>query len=135
MDINFRAWVKPIQIFENRFCGDMIEVSVVNFKKKCVSDYEETVYEFREIILMQSTGLKDMNGKEIYEGDIIVNHVGDVWVITYFRGAFRYYPIEIFSKEKEGLFEKDNIGNFNTEAFGVLGNVYENYELLEGLAE
>lgn len=90
-----------------------------------------TVYANDAFKIMQSTGLKDKYGVEIYESDIIVNHVGDVWVITYFRGAFRYYPIESYSKDKEKLFETDNIGNFGTEAFEVIGNIYEDIELME----
>lgn len=71
MEINFRAWVKPIQIFENRFCGHMIDVPVINFKNRWVFDCKETVYEFREIILMQSTDLIDVKAVQIFDKDIV----------------------------------------------------------------
>ena len=129
----FRAWDKKhkqmIKIISLNWYEHIIDYNVVG-----IFPNTESVARFwDETIVMQSTGLKDKNDVEIYDGDIVVNHVGDVWVIIYFRGAFRYYPIESFSKEEEKQFETDNIGNFDTEAFEVLGNVYENSELLEEL--
>lgn len=115
--IKFRAWHHKHK--------EMYPVRAIDLALEHITVLEYDFFDFEDIELMQSTGLKDKNDVEIFEGDIIVNHVGGVWVITYFRGAFRYYPIESFSKEKEKLFETDNIGNFGTEAFEVLGNIYE----------
>ena len=119
----------------------MCDVIKIDFKQGIVTldletdDYEyywmETDWNFDEVILMQSTGLKDKYDMEIFEGDIVVNHVGDEWVITHFRGAFRYYPIESFANAEEHWFETDNIGNFYTEGFEVIGNIYKNPELME----
>ena len=58
--------------------------------------------------------MKDKNGIEIYYKDIIKNHRGVLWVVTYYRGAFRYCPIETFMQEDEPWFETDNLGNFGT---------------------
>ena len=109
----------------------MLNLRLINFEESYVEAYDGDWYRFDEVVLIQSTGLKDKYGVEIYESDIIVNHVGDVWVITYFRGAFRYYPIESYSKDKEKLFETDNIGNFGTEAFEVIGNIYADKYLMD----
>lgn len=119
--IKFRAWYHKHEA--------MYSVASIYLELECISVLEDDyVFGLEEVVLMQCTGLKDKNDVEIYDGDIVANHVGDVWVITYFRGAFRYYPIESFSKGKEKQFETDNIGNFGTEAFDVIGNIYEDTE-------
>ena len=136
--IKFRAWDKKHKRWMTPEIEDSEESEIrldlwgnVEFTLPWWEQGADTVYtvDGSEMFdIMQSTGLKDKNDVEIFDGDIIVNHVGDIWVITYFRGAFRYYPIESYSKDKEKLFETDNIGNFGTEAFEVIGNIYEDTE-------
>ena len=78
------------------------------------------------IILMQYTGLHDKNGKEIYEGDI----VGDKdikWVIKWnlHRMGFSLYPTN------EQLYDEMPINVENKLGFEILGNIYDNPDLLE----
>ena len=83
-----------------------------------------------DFILMQSTGLKDKNGKEIYEGDIVrfaltdgFNYATDEdGVVTYKLGAF--YVVN-------GLTEY-LISDINNNKVEVIGNIYQNPELLGG---
>lgn len=84
-----------------------------------------------EYPLMQFTGLKDKNGKEIYEGDII--HCEDVMVggdklfrtderkeITFSEGAFCYDGMALI-----------NMTTTKHITFEIIGNIYENPELLK----
>ena len=83
----------------------------------------------KDIELMQSTGLKDKNGVEIYEGDIIrtseygtgdrVNYRGyDLFNIIFKDGAFR------LDSKYRAYFLNDG---FHCE---IIGNIYENPELM-----
>jgi len=69
--------------------------------------------EYIKAILLFFTGLKDRNGKEIYEGDVICN--------------MRYSPQEQIVKWGEGKYE----GIWNYKEAEVIGNIYENPELIK----
>ena len=82
--------------------------------------------------LMQFTGLKDKNGKEIYEGDILKSTPG--WA-TFFIDDKREHisVVEFVGSGFKGnysgtLYNLDRLDMAYTE---VIGNIYENPELLE----
>lgn len=100
---------------------DFGEPVSIESKDKFIID--QTNLEFDEkMIVMQCTGLKDKNNKWIYEGDI----VKDINIPSYFC---------IVEWIKGGFYLKSTVSNsfllFDTTQQEVIGNIYENPELLE----
>lgn len=122
--IKFRAWDKKLQT--------MLDVSLIDFKKGVLVgehwEFGETNFmNFDEIELMQSTGLHDKNGKEVFVGDIIKCTRGcphEVYLEKEYGGTFIGGMPAIYLK---GLRE----GYAWTEDEEIIGNVYENKELLD----
>ena len=126
-EIKFRTWVKDRK--------EIFEVILINYvSKKVTYIVERTGHllnirhdKFNNVELMQYTGLKDKNGKEIYEGDILFESSGEEYFKVVFEdGSFR--------AEFEGDFEEHSFDLIDVVAQGceVVGNIYENTELLGG---
>lgn len=78
-----------------------------------------------DVILMQSTGLKDLNGVEIFEGDI-VRFFDSLYTVFYDikEGCYRLKP-------HDDRWVVDYVCNFSSEeSFEVVSNIYENKEYL-----
>lgn len=91
-----------------------------------------------DFIIMQCTGLKDKNGKLIYEGDIVDKGTRCKWIITWFKNRFILVPdFEYKNKDKCandrecGFKYFENNHNYASKDDEVIGNIYENKSLLE----
>lgn len=83
-----------------------------------------------DVEFMQSTGLKDKNGTEVYEGDIVKCSRGCPHVIYWEKELGGSYIGGMPAWYLSGLLE----GYAWTGAEEIIGNIYENPELLEGAA-
>ena len=123
-DIKFRAFDKDLK--------QILKVKEIDFEHRIVtlkiSKLAIKKIPFENVELLQYTGLKDKNEKEIFEGDIFVhnNHKFEVvWDSTRFIGldndrSGKGYCCYVDSSKKDG-----------SRSIEVIGNIYENPELLE----
>lgn len=123
----FRIFIEDIQFMDYDVVG-------IDFKREHAIvdmgwDIEE-IRRFKDVVLIQSTGLHDKNGKEIFEGDIIEikhpfrnrTHIGEVFKNKYTYSVKDFYfshydiPGDAFSE--------------GTEYMEVIGNIHQHPELL-----
>jgi uncharacterized phage protein (TIGR01671 family) len=115
-EIKFRAWAKEQKIMV--YSDDFTNINPI----KRLNAFFHWIQDLKPE-LMQYTGLKDKNGKEIYEGDVIV-YDGDI------DDPDSRYEIK-WVDEIYGFQLSDDIPISDVEHLIVLGNIYENPELLK----
>jgi len=113
----------------------MTDVNFMNIDyKEIVVMIDENDYEFNcgEYELMQYTGLTDKNGREIYEGDVVESFTIPNGYIC--RGVVVFENGSFLMDVKNAPFAESGFkGDFDERIreYTVLGNIYENPEMLE----
>lgn len=82
-------------------------------------------------ILMQSTGLHDKNGKEIYEGDIVKSYENELVGELYYFNDIGGYTLWISGKNPKGEMTSRPFRDLDTTNLEIIGNIYQNPELLK----
>ena len=128
-EIKFRAWDKTKN--EMVFDGIEYEIRLLNLPSIEGHPIESQIgfsndYDGRIFELMQFTGLHDQNGVEIYESDIVKYDYDDMY-----DPSGIHYPHK--GKIETTIIEFESISDFpdlpnNIE---IIGNIYENPELME----
>lgn len=102
-DIKFRAWNTIINCYH---------YNIQNVHDEEIADSFQNILDNEELIVEQYTGIKDKNGANIYENDIVKTSGFNIYVVEFFDGKFN--PVS----ELEGS---------NLE---VIGNIHQNSDLL-----
>lgn len=127
-NLKFRVWDKKLKLLGDVSNIDFDIKSLIYFSDKGAEFYAN----FEDVEIMQSTGLLDKNGIEIYEGDIVIDTVGPQikMVVKWIDDCAAFRTI--------GTHEGENfvgyVGHetkFGKNTCQVIGNIYENKELIE----
>lgn len=122
-EIKFRAWshIGKMMLYTERCSG----ISVLMNEPTLKFPINEPVrISFGEYELMQFTGMKDCNGKEVYEGDIVHTDDEDIAIITWDEDEYK------FTVGTEEYFY--DLGEYYPRDIEVIGNIYDNPEMLGG---
>ena len=130
-EIKFRAWavwdIDKTYKMGRDVSFDKTNHSVVRFHTE--KQYERSF----DFYLMQYTGLKDKNGKEIYEGDIIKNHQADVNIVHWFGNGWHYENYHAASLPLDDLWNPYSAINVidgeSVTGHELIGNIHQNPEL------
>lgn len=124
MTLKFRAWDSAKkEMFKDTFAITESGQIVVVEQEDVMSPPDYVFVD--HLVIMQSTGLKDKNGKEIFEGDIVLV-LDSTYTVFYDneRGSYRLKP-------HDDRWNVDYMSNFSHGGnFEVVGNIYENKEYL-----
>lgn len=135
----FRAWIKTEKrmietddLLDIDYEYNEVQTQEVYFVNGLPDDRDLERFSFEDVILMQSTGLKDKNGKEIFEGDIVqfedCYEVSDFLYIN--TGIIEWCQGGFHVTNRDSVLMGDLLDGDSLDVT-IIGNIYENKELLD----
>lgn len=119
--IKFRVWDDTRKVWDTGRDNELF-FSQDNDEEGVLKFHQPKLTKYRNYVIEQFTGVKDKNGREIYEGDII-NSIMCIGVCTYSENEANFWV----------NCQESDITTFTGEYWGeVIGNIHENPELLKG---
>lgn len=132
-----RCWIEAFSIHKTGLFSECINAHIEEPQHIAIADAHWQDLSIQDdIMLMQFTGLYDKNGKEIYEEDVIEYTFADTTLaikkvnlpIIFTGGAF---AIELLNNEPVYLRESITLSNRSANGIEVIGNIYQNPELIK----
>lgn len=135
----YRAWIKTEKrmietddLLDIDYENEVITTQQVYFENGLPDDRDIYCYDFDDIVFMQSTGLRDKNGKEIFEGDIVqfedCYEVSDFLYIN--TGIIEWCQGDFHVTNRDSVLMEDLLDGDSLDVT-IFGNIYENKELLD----
>lgn len=128
--LRYRAWDKI-----RKKMGVVISNNWMTGVANIIIDNKETLRQKQDYILMQSTGLKDKNDVEIFEGDVV--QFEDCYIesdFLYINKGIVEWSQGRFTVTNRDSVEMEDLLDGELLDVTIIGNIYENQELVEGNA-
>lgn len=120
-------WVKGNLIYngDGAYIAPLVKYSNLGYCLECNRPFDDC-YDVDTSTICQYTGLKDKNGKKIWENDIVRNGKGDIGVVQWFE---EHAVFMIWNKTKHHVYY---LAENDFSKIEIVGNEFDNPELLEG---
>jgi uncharacterized phage protein (TIGR01671 family) len=135
--LKFRVWDIDAQFYWGEGEG-------MDFKKIAFNFYDDLFTDTDRFIFQQYTGLKDINDKDIYEGDILSNgkehdlcerySMKSLYVVDYANGTYNdplFYKSLNDGQFFKSEFPSDRVKNCDYSEMTIIGNILENRPLID----